>query len=52
MKKQYVVVVGSALDGLSIFGPFEDAERAGYWAESEIEGDWFVSPIQSAWSLT
>lgn len=41
MYDQFVVAVGSAFDGIKIFGPFDDPDEATKWAE-HIHDDWHV----------
>jgi hypothetical protein len=41
------VAVGDAFDGLSFYGPFEDAEAAGEWAElAARNATWNVVVLQ------
>lgn len=44
---QYAVVAGDPMDGLNIFGPFDDLDEAASWAETEIKGDWWTTRIYS-----
>jgi hypothetical protein len=42
----YVVVTGNPFDGLSLWGPFNDANEAGDWASIEMDGEtWWVMAI-------
>ena len=36
---QYIVVVGSLLDGFKFYGPFENQVTAIYWAEEHVSID-------------
>ncbi len=47
MSELWVVALGDAFDGLSLFGPFDDCEEACEWAERNADGDWhslLISP--------
>ncbi len=42
----FVIIQGNVIDGLSIHGPFTDAERANEWADSELSGEvWVCAPL-------
>lgn len=34
--KRHIVIAGNPLDGLTVYGPFDDAESADTWAEHEF----------------
>lgn len=38
--EQFVVIVGNVIDGLTLWGPFDDAGDAGDWANENINDDW------------
>jgi hypothetical protein len=38
---QYVVVIGNPFDGLTIHGPFDDADQVDNYAE-DCQDDWWV----------
>ena len=41
-----IVIVGNILDGLEIYGPFEDMEDARHWAECRYFSDeWLAHRI-------
>lgn len=43
MDEQYVVYIGDAFNGATLYGPFDDAEEATQWAEAnEQDSDWHV----------
>lgn len=45
MSDLYVVLTGNPIDGLSVYGPFEDAEAANEFADGCLRGnEW--------WSVT
>lgn len=40
---QFVVAKGNPLDGITLYGPFDDEDTAIEWSESnDTEGDWWV----------
>lgn len=42
-----VVAIGTAFDGIKLFGPFESAEDATDWASTEIKKEpWWVVPVE------
>lgn len=39
----FIVAVGNPFDGISVFGPFDDAVEANEWADAKIKNvDWWV----------
>lgn len=48
MKYLYVVMVGNPVDGISLFGAFDDVEAANQWAEDTIKNEtWWVVRINA-----
>ncbi len=48
MQNQYVVAKGNPLDGITLYGPFEDSDSALEWAEcNDREGDWWIVTVNS-----
>jgi len=46
MGDQFVVVAGNVVDGVRIFGPFDDANTAGDWASFNInDEDWVCTKL-------
>ena len=45
----YILVVGNAIDGLTFYGPADDASALGDWAADEFRGEeWHVVNLQRA----
>lgn len=43
---QFVLVVGNPIDGVTLTGPFDDAEAASWWAEHNFPNDtWWVASM-------
>lgn len=41
-----LVLTGNPVDGLSFYGPFEDALAAGDWAEAGLSGhEWWIATL-------
>ena len=48
MKLIHIVVLGSVFDGLQAYGPFEDYDKAAYWAEkAQTEWHAFELPVKT-----
>ncbi len=44
----YIIISGNVVDGTTPWGPFEDAETAGAWANRNLRGvDWHVTELES-----
>lgn len=39
---KYVIVIGNPIDGITIYGPFENMEEAHEWAENNSD-EWWCS---------
>lgn len=37
---QFVIVIGNPIDGISLYGPFDDIEEAHEWAENNSDEWW------------
>jgi hypothetical protein len=46
MTLRYVVLVGSLSDGYRCYGPFDDLEDAGRWADDEEEATWLMALVE------
>lgn len=45
----HVVLTGNPVDGLVLYGPFEDGSDASGWAAANLPGaDWWVAPVRDA----
>ncbi len=43
-----VVVVGDPINGITIYGPFKDAEDAISWAQSEVTKEpWWTAALET-----
>jgi len=48
-KIQYIVSVGTAFDGLTVYGPFEDIDLATEWASENDNGEpWEIAEVHEA----
>ena len=49
MTQQYIIIDGNPVDGYQFYGPFDDGEKASYWANLELDRDpeWFVAKLNS-----
>ena len=50
MDRLHAVVIGNPFDGLSLYGPFDDATLANDWADEYVQADkygldWWVVPL-------
>lgn len=46
-KDIYVVIGGNPFDGMSVFGPFGDAEEGNEWAQDELKRDtWWTMKVE------
>jgi hypothetical protein len=47
MKRQFVIIVGNVVDGLQLYGPFQDASEANEYGDLEFPGaDWIVATLE------
>ena len=42
----HVVVIGNPLDGMSIFGPFNNGPEAVDWAACNADDTWWTVPLE------
>lgn len=42
----HVVISGNPVDGFTIWGTFKTSDDAIEWASHEIEGDWWIAPLE------
>jgi hypothetical protein len=46
----FIVVAGNPIDGVMLYGPFNDAEVANDWADKYLNNtgcDWWITPLKS-----
>lgn len=42
-----IVIVGNPIEGLDIYGPFDDIDQAIGWGEDLVQGDWWLAKVES-----
>ncbi len=42
----FVILAGNPVDGMTVYGPFDDAEDANDYAENNFDGDWWVTKVE------
>lgn len=46
MAVKLVMLAGNPIDGLTVYGPFTDADDADRWAESNHIGEWWLTVLE------
>jgi hypothetical protein len=47
MSSEYIVVMGTPMNGFTFHGPFESVEAAADWADTQTRPDWWIAPLQT-----
>lgn len=41
----FVVIVGNPIDGLLLYGPFNEKNTAADWASDNVGADWWIAAV-------